>query len=795
MQTLEVNFKAVFNAMPGRNVLLLPDIPFFTIVALSDDYIKAAGLPREELLGSGIVKILSETTSTTEVNQKKIFDSLELVLHTKLPGSMTIEKGQSDFFDAPVKSEKITHTPVISFDGELQYIVQTIVEEINTSIVENLAGQRPEEDVHSDISIATLIKQSPVAMGILRGRDLVIETANAHMLDLWGKGPQIIGTPVLAALPELINQPFPQLLENVYQTGVEYHGFESQAHLIRDGKLTECYFNFVYAPLKNDSGEVAGIIMVAAEVTNLVKAKKALEESDKKYRDLIANATVATAIYAGKEMTVQLANDAMLKLWGKDTSVIGKPLKDAVPELDGQPFYKLLLDVYTTGVTYHSNEDRAELVVDGQLQSFYFNFTYKALYDSSGSIYGVLNMAVDVSDTVKAKIEINNTEERWRIALESAELGTWDYFPLTKQFICSARTKELFGLPANAKPSFETLMNAVHVRDRERLRLEFSKVFDPKYDGKYRVEYAVIGINDKKERWQRATGQAFYGADGAAYRLTGTVLDITDRKRIEEALEERVNLRTSELLNANKELERSNLELEQYAYVASHDLQEPLRKILVYTDLLKDSAMRFGFPEQARLDKIMSSAQRMSYLIQDLLNFSRLLKSENIFSDVNLNQIIRNVIEDFELKIQETHATITVDALPVIEASSQQMNQLFYNLISNALKFRKEGQPPELKITASVVSRRESENYKDINPALTYFDISLSDNGIGFNAKYTAHIFEIFKRLHTRSKYEGTGIGLALCRKIARNHKGDIYAESFEGKGSVFHVLLPLKQA
>lgn len=304
----------------------------------------------------------------------------------------------------------------------------------------------------------------------------------------------------------------------------------------------------------------------------------------------------------------------------------------------------------------------------------------------------------------------------------------------------------------------------------------------------------MTGIEDKRERWQRTSGRAFFNEDGEPYRLTGTVFDITERKRVEEELEERVKLRTRELIEANKELERSNHELEQYAYVASHDLQEPLRKILVYTDLIQENARRHGIPEQPRLEKIMASAVRMSHLIQDLLNFSRLLKAENAFTRVDLPEVVSNVVDDLELKVIETGAHIIIDPLPAIEGSVHQMNQLFYNLINNALKFRNDSVLPEIRIKASLMSKRMVDSYPELNHTLVYYDITISDKGIGFNSKYSKQIFEIFKRLHSRSHYEGTGIGLALCRKIARNHRGDIYAESREGKGSVFHVMLPEKQ-
>ena len=422
----------------------------------------------------------------------------------------------------------------------------------------------------------------------------------------------------------------------------------------------------------------------------------------------------------------------------------------------------------------------------------YIKASHFPILSEAGEILYIIHHVTVVKETYSHK----EAEERWQIALDSAELGTWDFYPLKNELICSPRTKALFGLPAEAPVSLEILMNAIHERDRTMVYEEIEEAMRPGSKGIYRVEYEVTGIDDHKERWQRATGQAFFNDEGVAYRLTGTVLDVTDAKRVEEALEERVYLRTLELLNANKELERSNQELEQYAYVASHDLQEPLRKILVYTDLLKKRTFHHAADvDKARLDKIIFSAQRMSHLIQDLLNFSRQLKSENNFSKVDLNYIVRNVADDLELKILETGAILQVDVLPVIEASPQQMNQLFYNLLNNALKFKKENQPPRITITAVVLPKKEVVQYPDLTDALSYIDIRVCDNGIGFNAKYARLIFEIFKRLHTRVKFEGTGIGLALCRKITRNHKGDIYAESNEGEGATFHVLLPLKQA
>lgn len=796
MQTLRIDFKAVFENLPGRNILVLPDPPFFTIAGISNVYCRTASLKRNDVIGKPFKEVLnSENQKHIAFSVSDLLDSMERVLIEKQPHVVVL----SELIDRNSHTErrfiKASHTPISSKEGEILYIVHNVSiipgNELPVSL--EITQSNVDGSPRQDANLQSIIMQAPVAMGVLRGTNMVIETANDHMLNLWGKDQSVIGQPVLNALPEINAQPFPSLLKKVFETGIEHYGFETEAILQRGGALEKCYFNFVYAPLRDNQDIITGVMVVASDVTSQVKAKKELEESEKRYRDLITNATVATAIYIGKHMEIRLANDAMLQLWGKDRSVIGKPLKDAIPELEGQPFFKLLDNVFATGETYHSSEDRAELVVNGQLQSFYFNFTYKALRDTTGHIYGILNMAVDVSEIVKAKIKIKDAEEGWRIALNSAELGTWDYYPSTKEIICSARTKELFGLREKSPITFDQLINAINIRDRERVLESVANIFKGASGEVHKVEYHVVGIDDQKERWQRATGTAFFNDDGVAYRITGTVLDITESKSIEEELEERVQLRTAELLDANKELERSNRELEQYAYVASHDLQEPLRKILVYADLLKKGKTNSAM-DQVKLDKIVSSAQRMSHLIKDLLNFSRLLKTENIYTTVDLNYILGNVFDDFELKIQETNARIIMGKLPSIEASMQQMNQLFYNLISNALKFRKERVPLIIEVTATPVPRSEIEQRAELNPELSYTDVCISDNGIGFKSRYVKQIFEIFKRLHPTARFEGTGIGLALCRKIVLNHHGDIYAVSQEGVGAAFHLLLPLKQ-
>ncbi|WP_159473709.1 chemotaxis protein CheB [Dyadobacter sp. 3J3] len=271
--------------------------------------------------------------------------------------------------------------------------------------------------------------------------------------------------------------------------------------------------------------------------------------------------------------------------------------------------------------------------------------------------------------------------------------------------------------------------------------------------------------------------------------------DITERKTTEinlknfsDELETKVKERTADLV-------QTNMQLEQFAHAASHDLQEPLRKIVTFSNRLQAKHKNELSEEvSSYLEKIEGASTRMSKLIQDLLNYSYLINHDILFAPTDLDEILKDILNDFELLIDQKKAKITSDTLPIIEAIPLQMNQLFYNLISNALKFSLDDVPPVIHISIHSLSEKETGKRPGLNSKVKYCEIIFKDNGIGFDQKYSQQIFTIFQRLNHPGKYQGTGIGLALTKKIIENHHGEIYVEAKENAGAAFHVILPIQQ-
>ena len=282
-------------------------------------------------------------------------------------------------------------------------------------------------------------------------------------------------------------------------------------------------------------------------------------------------------------------------------------------------------------------------------------------------------------------------------------------------------------------------------------------------------------------RWHTGVIIAINDDEGSAKCWNCFMVDINSQKIVEETLKDNFELKATqaELEDKIGLLNRSNYQLEQFAYVASHDLQEPLRKITFYSDFLRTKYKK-DIPEDALIlfNNLMNSSERMKVLIQDILTYSTVRQAD--FEEVDLNEIATEAMHDLEMSIKEKNAIIDIKVLPTIKANSRQLKQLFENLISNSLKYSKQGIVPQISVSSNIIGKE--------------VQLSFSDNGIGFEKEYIGKMFSIFQRLHTREKFSGTGIGLAICKKIVDLHNGKIEAISEPSQGATFLITLPIDQ-
>jgi PAS domain S-box-containing protein len=345
------------------------------------------------------------------------------------------------------------------------------------------------------------------------------------------------------------------------------------------------------------------------------------------------------------------------------------------------------------------------------------------------------------------------------LALRAAQMGTWRWDAQTNQAVWSNLQEQLFGLsPGTYDGTEEMFLSLVHPEDRPKVQQAVSEELQ-KHAG-YRMTYRVVWP-DGQVRWLSAHGHAI-ADDGGVSGLAGVTWDITEHKQAEDTL-----------VHQAEELARSNADLQQFAYITSHDLQEPIRTIVSYGQLL---ARRYKAKLDPDADKFLSyiveSGQRMADLVRDLLSFSRASNVQDIpLAAVPLEQALKWAVMNLQESIAATDAKVSHDPLPTVVGNAVQLVQLFQNLLSNAIKYRGDRRP-EIHVTAAEADE-------------TCWRVSVRDNGIGINPIYRDRIFELFKRLHGR-EIPGTGVGLAICKKIVENHSGRIWVEPAEGGGSTF---------
>ncbi|MCE3282599.1 MAG: hypothetical protein K0Q66_1336 [Chitinophagaceae bacterium] len=418
---------------------------------------------------------------------------------------------------------------------------------------------------------------------------------------------------------------------------------------------------------------------------------------------------------------------------------------------------------------------------DGEYRWFH---TFGTIFDrnAEGKVEHVLNISIDITDKITAEQTVAEQQKFISHIAEASPTILYLFDLEQNKFLyLNKEVKTVLGYePEEILSLGDKVYMYLHPEDTVKSPETYVKY---KHDGAPTMHQFEGRIRSRSGEWKwLLTREVVFkrDADGKAIQVLGSALDISDRKEMENSISKK-----------NLELEQSNANLEEFAYVASHDLQEPLRKISIFGDrVVLNHSDKLSEDGKLFLQKIIDSAKRMQGMINDLLSVS-LISGDKSFQPYRLDAVLNDVLLTLEFKIEAKKAIIKTTPLPVAPIIPSQIRQLFQNLISNSLKFIPEDRVPEISISSEPLKTNEL-NSLGLTPGKQYIKILFSDNGIGFENEFASKIFTIFQRLHGKFEYEGTGIGLAICKKIVENHGGVIFAEGRPGIGATFTVIIPV---
>ncbi|MDB5192212.1 MAG: hypothetical protein JWQ96_1775 [Segetibacter sp.] len=549
-------------------------------------------------------------------------------------------------------------------------------------------------------------------------------------------------------------------------------------------------------PVLDNNGNVVAAVGTVQDVTEQKEIEKKLLENQN-FIKKIADATPAIiAAYNINSGVYNYVSGGITKLLGYDPEETLRKGIGFFIALVHPDDMETLFKENTQALNYANNPENNNF--NDLLQEFQYRMkhkngeyrwlhTYGTVFDrnADGKVENVLNISVDITDKIETTRRLQEQEMFTKSIAEASPTILYLFDLVEKRFLyVNKEVTEVLGYLPEDVIALGSKVSAMFLHPDDEIKSPGNYV-------KFKHSYEAASLHqfegrilDKSGNWRwMLTREIIFKRDAAGRPLEviGSALDITERKEMEQAL-----------VYKTLQLQQSNASLEEFAHVASHDLQEPLRKISTFGDrLMAKHRESLSDDGKSYLDKIVKSSQRMQQLINDILSIS-MISGEKGFTDYSLQGILNEVLQTLEFKIEKSRAQVIASPLPDAFIVPSQFRQLFQNLLSNSIKFTKPGESPVIKIKHETITAGKALKY-NLKNGSKFIKITFTDNGIGFEDIYAEKIFAIFQRLHGKSEYEGTGIGLAICKKIIENHNGVIFAESTPNEGATFTIIIPTK--
>lgn len=631
-----------------------------------------------------------------------------------------------------------------------------------------------------------IVADSSIPIAILRGPHHIIENVNSAMFQTVFQKERkgILGKKLIDVFPNMRDQKYPDLLDEVFKSGHIKKEKESEVYVQYEGDRYKLYFDFEFTPLLESDGRTSGIMVIIYDVTEKVEVRKKAEDAEERAtlaaeiaeiatwdlnlqtHQLIHSASLSTTF--GYQPSVKMSYVQMLEhIESADlTDIVDKAFEEAM----NTGYYKYIVRIHKA---------------DGEAR--WIKSHGKIFMDDSGEPLKMIGTILDITNEREREDLLLGREQKFRMLADSVPQLIWTADSQGNLNYFNLSVYKYTGL-TESDMSQGGLLSLIHKDDRDQFMELWADAITAGTD--LLIEHRLLNVKGQY-RWHLSHASAQKDILGNIQIWVGTSHDIQNQKTFTHELEKQVQERTTELVTKNGDLVKMNIELRSFAYVSSHDLQEPLRKIQMFISRLDDTE-EDAFTENAKeyFTRIKVAANRMQTLIVDLLDYSRTNTLDKIFMNTNLEDLAKEVINDYKEIIEDKKAVIELFDLCEVKGIPFQLRQLFSNLIGNSLKFTRKGISPHIIIRSSSIKEKEIKE-KSENPERNYCHICVSDNGIGFETEYETRIFEIFRRLHDNVEFKGTGIGLAIVKKIVENHEGIITAKGMKGKGAQFDIYIP----